>query len=243
LLYFDFLIISRTVDFVKNSHKYWGKRASAYDLKVKWHIPSDAELDFAIKLIEDHLPPCIQTLRTLIAKPVPEGSLSGSADQRKAVAFEFLRWITLLRNIIRGMASLLPPTADNSELLPSASLVPVVPITPAIESYLKPSHPSFNRLVELRQQIGAVLVDLTAHLISQREDDTHSLRMVTKSIESFITNRGVVATQLASTLNGYNYAKSSLGSVENEKKLPRYLLIKKAAGMHEPIHQNYILIY
>ncbi|KAJ3416755.1 hypothetical protein HDV05_000129 [Chytridiales sp. JEL 0842] len=219
-------------EFIKKSHLYWGNEGSAYDLKMKWHVPSEPEIDFAVSLIESHLPQCINQLRTLIQTPLQQDDSSRSADHRRGIAFEFLRWITVLINIIRGMSAMLPPNADTSELLPSRALPPHAPPNVITDPYLKPSHPSFARLQQLRMEVGNLLVDLTDHLLSSREDDINSLKMLAKAIEAFVTNRGVVANQLATALNGYNFAKSTISAVENEKKLPRYLLIKKVAAIH-----------
>ncbi|KAJ3120038.1 hypothetical protein HK100_000059, partial [Physocladia obscura] len=219
-------------DFWSQSYKKWGEQQTNNEFTVDWHIPNENELTFGISLITQYAKLCTNQLNGLIeaskATPVT------ASDARRQQSFEFSRWLTILNAVVSSLSGLLAPWDDLSpksttKLTDLAGGDPSFPEAAKPEcGYLNPSHYQHSTLVQLRYDIGLLLENVAVHFEQHREDDVAPVKQLIKNVVYFISFRGVKATVLARMINGYKYIKSVVGSTESGKRLPRYLLVKKA---------------
>ncbi|KAJ3278012.1 hypothetical protein HDU76_010060, partial [Blyttiomyces sp. JEL0837] len=220
-----------------DSFKQWGKLVDANDFTVDWHIPTEAEIDFAVNLITTYTNQAISSLRNIMNSPIPATAAAGAAESLRQSAFEIVRWILVLRNVIVGMSSMIAPWHDKSpvssmmashDFAAGKSSNPVEPQA----GYLSPSHPHFKTLVDVRFDIGVLLRDLGGYLLVHREDEINPLKELAKTVQAFVSNRGVKPSEISQLTSGYTFAKQLVKSPESGKELPRYLLVKRAHAVH-----------
>ena len=102
--------LSIFADYSARSHLYWGKEYAAADVKVEWHQPSPAEVDFAMELLDLVVRDTTDKLESIV-----ESSTPVNKDWRN----DFNRYTNLIRAGLAGV---------------SALTVPIEPQTPGVES-------------------------------------------------------------------------------------------------------------
>lgn len=56
----------------RSSHRSWGKFYEGHQVEVPWHVPSTAEISFAMELLETVTQPALLTVERLIEVPATE---------------------------------------------------------------------------------------------------------------------------------------------------------------------------
>jgi proteasome activator subunit 4 len=54
------------LEFCKNHHWSWGKLYKPEDVKLSWHVPDLAEIDFALQLFRELVEPTLSLLEGLL---------------------------------------------------------------------------------------------------------------------------------------------------------------------------------
>ncbi|KAJ3032072.1 UNVERIFIED_CONTAM: hypothetical protein HDU68_006845 [Siphonaria sp. JEL0065] len=217
------------------------KRAGNFT--VDWHTPSEPELVFAVNLLSKYADLTFKTLESLIqlSQNTPATSSDASRDQ----SFEFTRWILILKSLIMSIGGLIAPWDDDltsplssTPLFDFACPINRSKVTPSC-GYLPLSSPHHTIISQLRHKIGNLLNETMVHFEKHREDDVAPLRQLIKATTAFVTFRGVKASTLAKQINGFKYIKE-LCSVENGKRLPRYLLVKRSQKAQSALNQTLV---
>lgn len=98
-------------DFIAGSHKLWGSPPDTNSANIGWHAPSDAEVDFAVEIVNEYGPLCVKMFKELMAA-------SSATGHSKEMSNDFCKWLTILRSVIAGINTL---TGDScSDVMESA---------------------------------------------------------------------------------------------------------------------------
>ncbi|KAJ3037851.1 hypothetical protein HDV00_001266 [Rhizophlyctis rosea] len=215
-------------EFINNSHKYWGEAGNPRELDMDWHVPTDEEVQWALDIVESFVPQCIQKLRSLLTP-------ASTMDTRQ-ISSEFSKWLALLRNLVIGSSTLAPPETAQSDASSNDEdpFVPHAKKRPVAAGYCitDPQDPRYGRVQAIRTEVGQVLHEVAVYLQAQREDDTEAIHALVKCIKFYLTFRGNDRSKYDGIFRGYKYAKSAVKSVEEGKRLPRYLLVKRVHLLH-----------
>ncbi|TPX30864.1 hypothetical protein SmJEL517_g05679 [Synchytrium microbalum] len=221
-------------EYMANIHKRWGAPNAKIDME--WHIPSPAEIEFAMELIQMFWPSTLDHLQNLINKAstgrnTPSMSSSGYKDDSN----EFARCINLLCNLLMGTCTLIGPEGSTVQGLSDTD-----PETPNDNQYpidagyvLKPSDPLYAPFLALRNKTGAFLHTLAQHFGASRPDDTDPIKPLVKAVRVYIGDRGLEPHEYEGTRRGYRYLKAYIKTVEDTKTdRPRYSLVKRILLQH-----------
>ncbi|KAI8616672.1 hypothetical protein BC830DRAFT_1117031 [Chytriomyces sp. MP71] len=208
------------------SYKRWGEFGDAKNFTVDWHVPNDDEVDWAVSMLRKYGKMCMDRLTELMKDS--EATMDGASDVKRDQSFEFSRWALLLRGVAGGVSSLMAPWDDISSRVKGAKDHTAYPEC----GYLPKGHRYHTEMARLRLDLGEVLERLVNHFQKFREDDIQPLKQIIKTLVKFVSFRGVKAGQLANLINGYKYIKSTVATVEGDKKLPRFLLVKRSQILH-----------
>ena len=80
-------------DFRRNHHRFWGKLYTQDEIKISWHVPDDAELDFAIEIFQQVVEPALNDLEALLRPGVSRNSVWRN---------DFCRYLSYVRNAFAG---------------------------------------------------------------------------------------------------------------------------------------------
>ncbi|RUO96683.1 hypothetical protein BC936DRAFT_141627 [Jimgerdemannia flammicorona] len=220
-------------EFLNNHHKYWGKPGNPKKLNIQWHVPSNAELDFALELLDAFFTTSVNRLKKLIAGiDVPMST--------KEMSNEFCRHLSVLRNFLLGTTTMV---ADDGEDIQaqrkmevegdedSSAIHPVKQLCGAY-CFTNPVDPRTHKARTIRRELGQFLHELVVYFRANREDDVESLKIVIKMYKSYLTERGVEKRKYEVIARGYDYAKTLVKTAYDDKAYPRYLLVRRAYTQH-----------
>lgn len=84
-------------EYQKRPHQHWGQLLTAAEVKIDWHTPSEAEVDFALEILKTVVDPAVERLE----------ALAGTGQTiTKEWRNDFNRYNSLVRGAMAGVSSL-----------------------------------------------------------------------------------------------------------------------------------------
>ncbi|RDA85493.1 hypothetical protein CP532_0010, partial [Ophiocordyceps camponoti-leonardi (nom. inval.)] len=230
----------------------WGKTTAPADLTIRWHQPSPPEVEFAVELFASQVTSATQQLQLLMSDNPPVSR----EGKNKAWSDEVSRLMQQMRLVIAGMAIMFDPKrasddgggggisagdadedmmeedemwagdADDEELRPQFRYRAGYP--------LKPTDSVYQRIHELRDQLGQLLTKTHTFLNEKQEDDVNCFTALCTAYRTWITDVGIErsAHSLERHLRLYRAEVAAFKIKGLRKVYPRPLLIKRAEAYH-----------
>ncbi|XP_044145613.1 proteasome activator complex subunit 4 isoform X2 [Bufo gargarizans] len=196
--------------------KDWGKAGDLWNLKIKWHVPSAEEIEFAYYLLDKFLRPELEKLDAY-----GSGELEMSRD-------DVQQCLTIVHNCLTGSGSLLPPLKGErvSHLVTSlVSLNETNLFTGIDHDYSRENY---------RESIAKTLRKLLHYILDNSEDDTKSLFLIIKIITDLLQFRGSHKHDFDSRWKSFTLVKKSMENrLQGKKRHIRALLIDRVMLQHE----------
>ncbi|CAG8548665.1 30916_t:CDS:10 [Gigaspora margarita] len=212
----------KSEEYQKNQHKYWVQPGDPENINVDWHVPSNPELDFAMEILEIFLLPALKRIQDLMDSGTDE---EGKALSNREMTHEFCRRLSIVRNCLGGMTTLVEDDGDietsDYKDCETEAVLPIKSI-PVGYCFSDPNDPRRHTARKLRKELGEFLHKLVTYFRTKREDDVDSLKILLK----------VKKSKYDASKRGYQYAKGMLKTSNHDKKYPRYLLVKRAYQQH-----------
>ncbi|PHH59714.1 hypothetical protein CDD81_2632 [Ophiocordyceps australis] len=233
----------------------WGKSTSPSELTIRWHQPSPPEIDFAVELFASQVTSAVQQLESLMGDNPPVKR----DNKNKAWSDEVSRLLQQIRLVIAGMATMFDPKrasgdgareAGDSENVDAYGVDDVMDDDDALAEdaedeelrpqfrykagYLVTSEAWYNRIHELRDQLGHLLTKTHAFLNEKQEDDVNCFTALCSAYRTWITDVGIErsAHPLERHLRLYKADIAAFKVKGLRKAYPRPLLIKRAEAYH-----------
>ncbi|PFH61294.1 hypothetical protein XA68_17711 [Ophiocordyceps unilateralis] len=230
----------------------WGRTTAPADLTIRWHQPSPPEIEFAVELFASQVTSATQQLQLLMSDKPPVSR----EGKNKAWSDEVSRLMQQMRLVIAGMAIMFDPKrasddgsgagtmdgdgddemveedelmagdADDEELRPQFRYRAGYP--------LKPSDSVYQRIHELRDELGRLLTKTHSFLNEKQEDDVNCFTALCSAYRTWITDVGIErsAHPLERHLRLYRADVAAFKIKGLRKVYPRPLLIKRAEAYH-----------
>jgi proteasome activator subunit 4 len=230
----------------------WGRQVDVNKLDIKWHTPSQAEIDFAIKLFETHAKSAMDGLVALTSSESPikrEGTGKDWSD-------EVSRNLVLLRLIISGISVLFDVRHDqvegsddsdsDADAMDTEGIDDDAGLGEAEDEEVKPTfqyesgYPlqrgdqKYTLIHDLRHKVGEVLHTVHQFLIKKQPDDVPCFNALYNAYRSWFIDVGIersahildrIARLLAHDERPFKF--SGL-----RKQYPRPLLVRRANVYH-----------
>ena len=232
----------------------WGRATAPADLTIKWHRPSHAEILFAVELFESQARSAAQRLEQLMSDDPPVSR----KGKNKEWSDELSRSLTALRLIISGVATLFDPNrasgeldggtangsskpdADGDTMMMEEDDDPLAEVADDDELkrqfhypagyLLSLQDPVYNRIHDLREDVGKLLSSTHDFLNANQEDDVACFTALYATYRTWITDVGIErsAHPLERLVRLYKADISPFKISGLRKVYPRPLLIKRA---------------
>lgn len=235
----------------------WGKLTNPSDLTIKWHVPSQEEIRFAVELFEAQTKSASDKLELLMGDDPPVKR----TGKNKEWSDEVGRLLGRIRLAISGMSVLFDPKrasglsvektktspvdtdgdlpmGEENEEDPLAEVADDEELRPQFRYeagyLLKPSDQEFVRIHELRETIGHLLSRIHRFLNDNAEDDVSCFQALYFVYKVWMTDVGIErsARPLDRHVRLYKADISAFKINGLRKQYPRPLLIKRADAYH-----------
>ncbi|KAK4666203.1 Proteasome activator BLM10 [Podospora pseudopauciseta] len=230
----------------------WGRPTKPSELTIRWHRPSHDEILFAVELFESQTRSAAQRLEQLMSDDPPVSR----KGKNKEWSDELSRSLTALRLIISGVSTLFDPQRASGETSTQSNgngtaeadgdammeedddpLAEVADDEELKRQFhypagyiLKPEDPIYNRIHELREDVGRLLSRTHYFLNANQQDDVACFTSLYATYRTWITDVGIErsAHPLERLVRLYKADISPFKISGLRKVYPRPLLIKRA---------------
>eukprot|EP01135_Chromosphaera_perkinsii_P010624 Nk52_evm24s2192 gene=Nk52_evmTU24s2192 len=205
----------------------WGKPGVASELDVGWHVPSEADLDFADELVNEFLMPEIEYLR-LVAR-----GENGVPDEE-----EISNRLIVLKNMLKGVASLYPEyEGPLPEWIKGKRQITFISSRAkprlVVEGAVLRERRKTQSYRGMREVIGTFLVEFGSFVAREMKDRTKVGKGVIKVVDVFLNNFGAKPNAADGQKRSYSLIKRlsrDYGGVR--KSHTRFLLIMRVYIQH-----------
>ncbi|KAI9193627.1 uncharacterized protein BJ171DRAFT_249708 [Polychytrium aggregatum] len=230
-------------DYSEHAYQSWGEPSDLDNINVTWHVPNNAELDFAVELIDRYLPMAFEKLDAAAHAATELAHMKTNKEQSN----ETLKWLCILRCILHGMTALVDdysaenpaPSANEFHEFIEREGHPIdgPPLRrQTVQSgycFQDKSDPRMAKILRYRSQASVKLLEYLRFHRTHNEDEIELIKIVIKCSRILYTDRGVDKTRYDNLQRGYTYGKAFIKSESDDKKWrPRHMLVKRAYMQH-----------
>jgi proteasome activator subunit 4 len=210
------------IEFRTHTFRFYGKTHTPEDAFIEWHVPTDSEVDCASMILD------VFARRTLdeISK-ITDPLATGFSNN-------LCRWLCWFKSIILSLNALLEPQDSYFETSSDDIFQEPHERAPIKNVYaVSKSHPRFNKLKDLRDEIGLELARISRLLLcGYGEDLIEPVKALIKDIFLFMTFRGAEYGRFDGFSRLISFLKTMIRSEEDHKNLPRAYTIKRLYLLH-----------
>lgn len=236
-------------DFKKNSHLYWGKCYRITECKIDWHTPSEPELAFATRLIDECIIPCLEGLESGIPSGPPSKAWTNAfcefgrgrclkcRSDLSPSSKQLGKDMSFLRHGLEGLHSFYleePSTKLGGVSVSDRGECPEefrAPLPPSKAAFIltDPRDPKHQAFAALRDRIAKFLINAAVYLRSQGGDDsTDAVINLISTVSSFMLCQGIDTKTYAARKATYDLLQKSLKMHVRQKVLPRKVWVARA---------------
>lgn len=223
---------------LKHAHQLWGQPGDPANLEIDWHVPSDAEKNFALEFLAEFLAPAMQRLEELIEQ---------NPANNHQVSNEFCRNLAIVRNCLMGSSAMVGDDGVSSHLAQTDAMMvdqddgdgDDESIESMPEQHLEVGYafsdaadPRTEQARTIRRSVGQLIHKLSDFFRSHREDDVESVKIWIKIARAFLNERGVEKSVFDSKKQNYSLGKDISKTPHCGKKYARNLLVRRAYNHH-----------
>ena len=240
----------------------WGRSPDAQHLDIKWHVPNDEEIHFALDLLKSQGDGALQQLQALTS----ETSSIKRDGVGKEWSDEVSRNLVLLRLLISGVCVLFdrrmesppashdPSSGDDAEMIDvhedvsedqnqrkedaGLCIIDDDEIKPTFmysAGYpLKPGDDLYNELHAFRERTGYILHDVHQFLVEKQQDDVTCFESLCNVYKSWFVDVGIErsAHVLDRVQRLFEADTQPFKICGTRKEYPRPLLVRRAGVYH-----------
>ncbi|KAF8328806.1 uncharacterized protein EI90DRAFT_3063646 [Cantharellus anzutake] len=221
--------------FEQTHYQAWGRIYRPEDVVINWHVPRDAEIDFAMEILDQIINPCLDALEGLLRVP---------SNSREAVwRNDFCRYLYIVRSAWSGLPTFIlgreEPMVDDKTLDPTTELASLSADALRMKCGFVLTKRDRRYTVALghRERFGQFLhnasVSLT-HSESKDASDDHidAVMAVNKGIDTYLLDYGMTRASYATQKKLYDSTRDLCLSVGKQKLFPRQVWVKRAHAYH-----------
>ncbi|QRW00399.1 proteasome activator complex subunit 4 [Ceratobasidium sp. AG-Ba] len=212
-------------------NRKWGTVMEAKDVVLEWHVPSVAEIDLVIQLLEEVVEPALKVFN---------GAIDAPDSQRDGVwRNDLCRHLHVIRSAWSGLATvvsmdksqasnpLVDEEIETGELIPQA-----MPIQSGF-ALDDPSDERYQRVLSCRHRFGELLHRAAVALkTSDTEDHIDLVMSVLRGVDTYLLDYGVTRDTFAGVKKQYEVSKQLTRLYAKQKSFPRLVWIKRAQSYH-----------
>ncbi|KAM0792923.1 hypothetical protein ACM66B_002682 [Microbotryomycetes sp. NB124-2] len=217
----------------KRHHERWGKLYEVKDVQIDWHIPSEAEIDWAVQLLKDVVVPAIDKVEGLLSN-------EGMQDRSEVWTNEFCRHLSVVRSALSGVPGIVwlgEPAERGQEASDAGDEDPeFISLYHNVKSGIPltdPTDPRFQLVAQLRSRVGVLLHSAVTTLRENgREDSIDSVKMIIATIRTYMLDYPVDHSHYNMAKRSYDFALQISRTTRNQKQFPRYVWVRRASLYH-----------
>ncbi|KAI0828367.1 hypothetical protein BC628DRAFT_1417934 [Trametes gibbosa] len=221
-------------EFKANHHKHWGKLYRPEEVKLSWHVPNEAEIDFVLRIFKEVIEPILDKLHDLLKPGVTRDSVWRN---------DFCRHLSFVRNAFSGIPTVAKEVITPEELrvsMESSDILFEIPemiatIEPLNSGFAlsDPTDPRHQYITNLRRHFGEFLHKASVSLQQQGEENTvDAVHGLLRSIRTYLLEYGDSRDSYYLQSDRYQNELNIARHYAGQKVWPRALYVRRARLYH-----------
>ncbi|KAF8213398.1 hypothetical protein K438DRAFT_1902498 [Mycena galopus ATCC 62051] len=220
-----------SAEFRRNHHLYWGKVYKADEVKVSWHVPTTAEIDFTLRIFKELVEPTLNLLLELL-KPGTAATMHRLSRHLSFVTNAFAGIPTLIKEYIDPKS--LHAAIQTSDIL--YEIEEMIGVIEPLNSGFVLTDPADLRYIyisSLRQRFGEFLHEASKSLLQQGEENTvDAVEMLLEGIRVYMLEYGDSKDGYYTNEKKYTSEKNVARHFAKQKVWPRAVWVRRARFFH-----------
>ncbi|KAG8722752.1 hypothetical protein FRC08_010362 [Ceratobasidium sp. 394] len=212
-------------------NRKWGTVLEAKDAILEWHVPSAAEIDFVIQILEEVVEPSLQVFN---------GAIDAPDSQRDGVwRNDLCRHLHVIRSAWSGLATIIlidkshTPNPLMDEEVETEELIPQAMTIQSGFALQDSLDKRYQRVLSHRARFGELLHRAAVALkTTDTEDHIDLVMSVLRGIDTYLLDYGVTRDTYAGVKKQYEVSKQLTRLYAKQKGFPRLVWIKRAQAYH-----------
>ncbi|ORX46182.1 hypothetical protein BCR36DRAFT_332117 [Piromyces finnis] len=206
-------------EYQNNHYKSWGVIKDYDDLDIKWHVPNDEEINFAIELIDLFILPAQKNIKEL---------LNSELSKHENVVL-FNKNLNIINNCLKGMSKLYIEKEDHKD----DNLISTIPkLLPCGFPLIDKNDPRTIHIKQINEDIGKLLHETSVYLLTEQKNNIECYRILLKVMDTYINDHGIEKSRFENHYRSYKYLKGLIKTVNDQRKYPRCIHVQKAFIHH-----------
>nr|XP_019009928.1 proteasome activator subunit 4 [Kwoniella pini CBS 10737]OCF48709.1 proteasome activator subunit 4 [Kwoniella pini CBS 10737] len=223
--------VYQSEDFKRNHILYWGKLYRSAEVKPRWRVPSEEDIDMALEII-GIADQATGKLNDLLETP---------SFGDKVWSNEFCRAINVVDKILRGTYNLIAEIESRKTgSVKGGSYLPqeIVTLLPPYKSGLiltNADDPRYQQVAAFRNRVGETLHKAATAMrtAGQSDNSVETVKFLVTTIGTYLTAYGIRSKQFQNNQIAYAGMMSTKKTYESQRKHQRSLLLGVASVAHQ----------
>ncbi|KAF8226105.1 hypothetical protein L208DRAFT_1425249 [Tricholoma matsutake] len=216
-------------EFCSKHHRHWGKLYKQGELS--WHVPSDDEIGFAIRIFEEIVEPTLAVLEGLVLPVLP---FTNNVPTRH---------LSFVRNGFSGIPTLVKEIFTPNELSYATSTSDILDEIPEMIAPIENveagfcltniADPRFRYITSLKRRFGIFLHSASVNLRLQSEENVVDVvDMLIRAVRTYMLEYGESKDSYFLNDEQYRYEKNAAHQYAHQKVWPRTVHVSRARYYH-----------
>lgn len=217
-------------EYQKNHYKKWGVVTQFDEIDVKWHVPNDDEINFAIELIDLFITPAQENLKKLLNNEL--------STHENVVLFN--KNLNIIKNCLKGISLLYFEQEDKKK----DDLIQTIPkLLPCGFCLSDKNDPRTIHIKKINEDIGKLLHEISIYLLTEQKNNIECYRILLKVMKTYINDHGIEKSKFENHYRSYKYLKGLIKTVHDQRRYPRCIHVQKAFIHHiKRVRYNYTVL-
>ena len=214
-------------EFAKRSHLYWGKLYSVKEVKIDWHQPSGAEIDFCLEVFGKVVQPCLDNVEEL---------LQDGVTRDKVWSNDFCRNLTTARLSLAAIPNLIEHDAEGGGIkaMDTGDEVPeFISVPPSFRSgfiLTDRQDVRYQKVAAFKDHFGRVVFRASQTTQnSGAEDQIDCVKLLIRSVRTFLTSYSYNSDDYKAHAKSLGFYRNMTKLYAKQKYYPRILWIRRAS--------------
>lgn len=204
-------------------------------MQIDWHVPSDDEISFALRLVREIGVPSLEALGRLLDEA------PGPSSPRPTVwTSDFCRHLQVVKATVSGISSIarLPPPANPGVPISDAgdtvpSFIDQVPHMESCLCLTDPGDPRHGFVVDFRAKVGEMLHASVMSLKgSGAEDSIDCIKAIASTIRTVMLHYPCDPAAYNAVKRSYDFAVQITRTTKRQRAFPRFVWVRRANLYH-----------
>ncbi|KAJ2721997.1 Proteasome activator BLM10 [Coemansia sp. Benny D115] len=228
-------------EFQENHFRHWGEHAKIDEnFSLQWHVPSQPEIDAAMKLVRSIIVPRISALNELLDRRTRESSTPNGNEENvrmHRLLFTMCYGIRCLGMLVAPPGSPIEPD-ELADVIVEGNDASGMPPRYLLDRQVQAGYifaegtAEYAEITGIREDIGKAAARALAYMAESGEDGVENIKAALKLAQHLICHFGVDQSLYSSYRRAWNYGLDNFSLDNNDCVIPRFFASNRMAFMH-----------